>query len=88
MVAVGAFGAGRPLPADLGPPAAPASVLSPFMYTQLVWATRSAIWCSANVPNHWTIAGAAIVIASGLYLLHRERKVQADRCPGRARLTK
>ena len=27
---------------------APASVLAPFMYTQLVWATRSAIWCSAT----------------------------------------
>ena len=26
-----------------------------------------------DVPNRWTIAGAAIVIASGLYLLHRER---------------
>jgi drug/metabolite transporter (DMT)-like permease len=28
-----------------------------------------------HVPNTWTMAGAAIVIGSGLYLLYRERKV-------------
>jgi drug/metabolite transporter (DMT)-like permease len=26
-----------------------------------------------DVPNRWTLAGAAIVILSGLYLLYRER---------------
>jgi len=26
-----------------------------------------------DVPNRWTIVGAAIVVASGLYILHRER---------------
>ena len=26
-----------------------------------------------DMPNRWTIAGSAIVVASGLYLLHRER---------------
>ena len=26
-----------------------------------------------DVPNHWTLAGVAVVIASGLYLLFRER---------------
>jgi drug/metabolite transporter (DMT)-like permease len=27
-----------------------------------------------DVPQRWTIAGAAIVVASGLYLVHRERR--------------
>jgi drug/metabolite transporter (DMT)-like permease len=27
----------------------------------------------ADVPNRWTLAGASIVVASGLYLLYRER---------------
>ena len=31
-------------------------------------------WCSPTCRNHWTMAGAGIVIASGLYLLNRERK--------------
>ncbi len=52
---------------------APASVLAPFMYTQLVWATCFGYLIFGDVPNSWTLAGAAIVVASGLYLLHRER---------------
>jgi drug/metabolite transporter (DMT)-like permease len=52
---------------------APASALAPFIYTQLVWATGFGYFVFGDVPNRWTIAGASIVIASGLYLLHRER---------------
>ena len=55
--------------------AAPASVLSPFMYTQLVWATTAGYLVFGAVPSRWTLAGAVIVVASGLYLLHRERNV-------------
>ena len=52
---------------------APASVLSPFIYSQLAWTTALGYVVFADVPNQWTMAGAAIIIASGLYLLHRER---------------
>jgi drug/metabolite transporter (DMT)-like permease len=31
------------------------------------------------LPNAWTLAGAAIVIASGLYLLHSERRGPRER---------
>jgi drug/metabolite transporter (DMT)-like permease len=30
-----------------------------------------------DLPNRYTLTGAAIVVASGLYILHRERKVRA-----------
>lgn len=53
---------------------APASVLSPFIYTQLVWVTLLGYLVFAHLPTGWSIAGAAIVVGSGLYLLHRERK--------------
>jgi drug/metabolite transporter (DMT)-like permease len=43
------------------------------MYTQLVWATGFGYFVFGDVPNRWTLAGAAVVVASGLYLLHRER---------------
>jgi len=52
---------------------APASVLSPFIYSQLVWTVALGYVVFADVPNRWTMTGAGIVIASGLYLLHRER---------------
>jgi len=51
----------------------PASVLSPFMYCQLIWTTTLGFVIFGDVPNRWTIAGAAVVVASGLYLLQRER---------------
>ena len=52
---------------------APASVLSPFIYSQLAWTVALGYFVFGDLPNRWTLAGAGIVIASGLYLLHRER---------------
>src|SRR5476649_176963 len=54
---------------------APAAVLSPFIYTQLIWVVILGYLVFDHVPNTWTMAGAGIVIASGLYLLYRERQV-------------
>ncbi len=54
---------------------APASVLSPFIYTQLIWVVILGYLVFDHVPNGWTMAGAAMVIGSGLYLLYRERRV-------------
>jgi drug/metabolite transporter (DMT)-like permease len=55
---------------------APASVLSPFIYTQIVWAVTLGYLVFGNVPHASTMTGVAIVIASGLYLFHRERTVR------------
>jgi len=55
---------------------APASLLAPFIYTQLVWVILFGYLVFAHVPNAWTLSGSAIVIASGLYVLYRERKVK------------
>lgn len=50
-----------------------APVLAPFLYTQIIWMTLSGYLFFGDVPDRWTLLGAAIVIASGLYILHRER---------------
>lgn len=52
---------------------APATVLSPFIYTEIVLVTVSGFLVFGDVPNRWTLTGAGIVVASGLYLLYRER---------------
>jgi drug/metabolite transporter (DMT)-like permease len=52
---------------------APASVLAPFSYSQLIWATLAGWLVFGNLPDEWTLVGAAIIIASGLYTAHRER---------------
>jgi len=51
----------------------PAAVLSPFIYTEIVLVIILGFVVFGDLPNRWTLAGASIVIASGLYMLHRER---------------
>jgi drug/metabolite transporter (DMT)-like permease len=52
---------------------APASLLAPFFYSQLLWVTGLGFLVFGNLPDGWTLAGAAIIIGSGLYTAHRER---------------
>jgi drug/metabolite transporter (DMT)-like permease len=52
---------------------ADASVLAPFYYTQLVWVSVLGFFVFGEIPDVWTIAGAAVIVASGLYTAHRER---------------
>ena len=53
--------------------AAPASVLAPFNYSGLIWATLLGWLVFADLPDRWTLVGAALIVASGIYTLHRER---------------
>jgi drug/metabolite transporter (DMT)-like permease len=55
---------------------APAAVLSPFIYTQILSVIVLGYLVFGDVPNRSTLAGAGIVIASGLYLLRREHAVR------------
>jgi len=47
--------------------------VSPFQYSQLLWATVYGAVVFGDRPAPATLAGATIVIASGLYVMHRER---------------
>jgi drug/metabolite transporter (DMT)-like permease len=57
---------------------ADASVLAPFSYGQLVWATILGFLIFGDIPDFWTIVGAAVIIGSGLYTAHRERVRRAQ----------
>jgi drug/metabolite transporter (DMT)-like permease len=57
---------------------ADASVLAPFSYTQLVWVTLLGFFIFGEIPDIWTIVGAAVIIGSGLYTAHRERLRRAQ----------
>jgi len=52
---------------------AEAGALQPYGYTLLVWAAVIGFIMFGDIPDAWTITGATIVIASGLYAWHRER---------------
>ena len=51
---------------------APASLLAPFNYTSLIWATFLGFFLFGDLPDAWTIFGAIIIISSGLYIVKRE----------------
>ena len=72
-VAMGAFGALGHWLLVLAHARAPAAVLAPFIYTQIVWTVALGYLVFGDVPGERTLVGSAIVIASGAYLLHRER---------------
>ncbi len=51
---------------------APVGVVAPFDYSQLIWATGLGYLVWGELPHAATLAGAMVVAASGIYILHRE----------------
>jgi drug/metabolite transporter (DMT)-like permease len=52
---------------------APASVVAPFNYVQLIGAAILGYLVFDSIPDFWTWVGAAVIVCSGLYLGHAER---------------
>lgn len=51
-----------------------ASVIAPMQYIEIVSATLLGWWIFDDFPDLWTWVGTCIIIASGVYVFHRERK--------------
>jgi drug/metabolite transporter (DMT)-like permease len=54
------------------------TVLQPFSFLQLVWATLLGFYAFSEVPDVWTLAGGAIIIASVTYIAHREARAAGE----------
>jgi len=52
---------------------APASVVAPFQYSQMLWAVLFGLLVFGDRPTPLLFVGMALVVASGLYILWRER---------------
>ena len=52
---------------------APASLLTPFAYLQIIWATTYGYAIFGQLPDRWSGLGMVIVVASGLWLALQER---------------
>jgi drug/metabolite transporter (DMT)-like permease len=48
------------------------SVVAPFRYSYLITSALAGYLVFSEVPDAWSIAGAALIVASGIYTLHRE----------------
>ena len=58
---------------------APANLLAPFQYVEIIGAATLGYLVFGDVPATSTFVGVTIIIASGLYLLHREGKAEQRR---------
>ena len=60
--------------------AAPAAVVAPIGYVGLIWSTFYGYLLFGDLPDHWTVIGALIIVGSGLYILYRERERKRVDC--------
>ncbi|MFN4059223.1 MAG: DMT family transporter [Paracoccus hibiscisoli] len=58
--------------------AAEAGALAPFGYTGLIWAGLWGYVFFGQLPDLWTVAGAAIIVAAGLYVWSREARAAKE----------
>jgi drug/metabolite transporter (DMT)-like permease len=73
LIATGALGGGGHFLFILAHRIAPAPVLAPMTYVQIVWMVALGYLIFRDVPTWTTVLGASIVVASGLYILYREQ---------------
>ncbi|MDK3072283.1 DMT family transporter [Sedimentitalea sp. JM2-8] len=75
MLALGGFGwAGHEL-LTRAHGFAPANTLMPYTYSFMIYLTISSFVVFGNIPDAWTLAGAAVVVCSGLIIWRRERQL-------------
>jgi drug/metabolite transporter (DMT)-like permease len=55
---------------------ATATALAPYPYLQMVWMAIAGYVVFGDLPDGWTVFGAAIIVASGLYIVHREHRLR------------
>lgn len=57
---------------------APAGRITPFLYLQILSMAGLGYIVFGDLPDIWTVVGSCVVVASGIYLIHRERMVRRD----------
>jgi drug/metabolite transporter (DMT)-like permease len=48
--------------------------VAPFNYAILIWTVIFGYVIFGDLPGPWTLLGATVIVASGLYILKRERR--------------
>lgn len=52
------------------------SALAPYPYSQMIWMIALGWLVFSDLPDIWTLVGAAIIVMSGLYIVHREHRLR------------
>lgn len=74
MVLLGCMGGGCHFALIKAFEAAAASVVTPFEYSRLLWATALGFVVFGDLPDGWTVVGATLIVSAGLYVYRRESK--------------
>jgi drug/metabolite transporter (DMT)-like permease len=53
---------------------APASLLTPFTYVQMIWAVAYGYVIFGQLPDGWSVLGIVVIVASGVYLAVMEHR--------------
>lgn len=61
---------------------AEASVVAPYRYANLIWAALLGFLLWGEIPSVWVLAGAPLVVGSGLYILLHERSRRRQAATG------
>jgi drug/metabolite transporter (DMT)-like permease len=72
MIAMGGLGAIGHLILIRALVIAPASLIAPFTYSQIVWALIAGYLVFGDVPDVWMLIGCTVIVASGLFVFYRE----------------
>lgn len=54
---------------------AEAGAIAPIHYTLIIWGTIYGFFVFGQLPDQWTVIGAAIIVCAGIYTLRRGRAV-------------
>jgi drug/metabolite transporter (DMT)-like permease len=74
MVLAGVFGASGHYLLIQAYSRAPASILAPMTYTQLIWATLASMLVFGDLPDGWTLLGAGVIAAGGIVVAWPTRR--------------
>lgn len=58
---------------------AEAVIVAPMQYSQMIWAAVFGYLIFAETPDQWTLIGAGIIMASGLYIVLRENRASVSK---------
>ncbi|MBT3358396.1 MAG: DMT family transporter [Rhodospirillales bacterium] len=76
LVVLGCLGAGCHFALIKAFDEAAASAVTPFEYSRLIWATVLGFLVFGDLPDGWTIVGATLIVAAGLYVYRRESRTR------------
>ncbi|MER8763388.1 DMT family transporter [Mesorhizobium sp. M0968] len=52
------------------------TALAPYPYSQMIWMIICGLIVFNQFPDRWTLVGATVIVASGLYIVHREHRLR------------